>query len=63
MLIEGVSIWFTVSFMVFVEVTVEGDAQVAVEVIIQLTLSLFFKALEAKVALFVPAVTPFNFQT
>ncbi len=56
---EGVSTGFTTTFNEF-EVAVVGVAQVAVDVIIQLTVCPFVKLDVVNIALFVPAFAPFT---
>jgi len=59
MLTLGTTTLFTAIVIVLL-VAVDGDAQVAFDVNITLTLSLFPRVAEVKVLLFVPAFTPFT---
>ena len=60
MLIEGVTAELMVMVMAF-EVAVVGDAQVAVDVMTQVTTDPVARVLVANVALLVPALVPLTF--
>ena len=60
MLTDGVTVGFTVIVIEF-EVAVVGDAQVAFEVITQVTTEPVANVVVVYVALFVPTLVPFTF--
>ncbi len=60
MLAEGTSVEFTVIWMLLL-VAVAGDTQLALLVITTVTILLLVKVVDVKLALLVPAFTPFTF--